>query len=451
MAAIHAAADALEQPSANRRFRSAFGPKEISPLIYSLLARLFHRDGNRASDRESALQAISNVLSTWNDEPRWHALAAEIYLAGGPANDQGDLEAAISHLEQTIKLDPGYTPSLLVLGQIYLREGSLQQAAQTFEQAAQATPDLADPWMWLARAYRSMGNLEQAAVYAERAVTLAVNQVQPLLLRGEIALQANNPRGAQSRAEAALRIQPDDPDALLLLARSLSALDKPDEALTTLEKALPLAAEPLPLSLERVRLLRRAKGQEAALQALQLLTDHNPEEPHVLALQAETLEDAGQSEAAIRVAQRALRGQMGAFPLSNKEQSELHFLLGRLLRRSGQLDQAVHHLSETIRLAPDQVEAYIEIGHVHQERRQHNQALNAYRQAINVAPRDHRAYYLIGQALKESKDYMGAEKMLRRATELAPNDVSIHRLLGAVVALNLVHNRREPTRENSRT
>jgi Flp pilus assembly protein TadD len=54
-------------------------------------------------------------------------------------------------------------------------------------------------------------------------------------------------------------------------------------------------------------------------------------------------------------------------------------------------------------------------------------------------------------ALKESKDYVGAEKMLRRAADLAPNDVSIHRLLGAVVALNLVHNRRDSARETNLT
>ena len=453
MAAIHAAGDILSQPSANRRFRSAFGPKEIAPLIHALLARLFHRDGNRASDEDSALQAILSALAVWPDEPRWHALVAEIYLGGDLREGQSDLEAATSHLEQAVRLDPEFTPPLLVLGQVYLREGSLhslQKAAHAFEQATQVAPDMADPWIWLAQTYRNLGDLEQAAAHAERAVTLAPNQVHPLILRGEIALQANNPRGAQSRAQVALRIQPDDPDALLLLARALNDLDRPEEALETLEKALPLAPEALPLSLEKVRLLSRAKGKDAALQALQSLTDHYPEEPRVLALQAETLEASGESEAAIRTAQRALRSQSSEYPMSSVEQAQLHFLLGRLLRRSGQLDQAVHHLSETIRLSPDLVEAYLEIGHVHQERRQHNQALNAFRQAIAVAPRDHRPYYLIGQALKESKDYLGAEKMLRRASELSPDDVSIHRLLGAVVALNLVHNRREPTRDANR-
>jgi hypothetical protein len=31
--------------------------------------------------------------------------------------------------------------------------------------------------------------------------------------------------------------------------------------------------------------------------------------------------------------------------------------------------------------------------------------------------------------------------LLRRAAQLAPKDVNIHRQLGAVVALNLIHNR----------
>jgi tetratricopeptide (TPR) repeat protein len=454
MAAIHAAVDVLNDPAASRRNRSAFCAREISPLAYSLMARLFHINGNRAGDRESALQAIQNALNLWDDEPHWHVLAAEIYLGGETVEEQSDLDAAINHLEQATRLEPSNTESLLVLGQIYLRQGAAQKAAQSFEQAVQAEPEEPEPSLWLARAQRSLGDLEGAAANAERAVTLAPNQVQPLLLRGEIALQANNPRGAQSRAQAALRIQPDDPEVLLLLARALNALDRPEEALATLEKALPLASESLPLSVERVRLLQRAHGFDAAIQAAQTLADHNPEEPRVLALQAELLEGAGQGEAAIRAAQRALRlpdrltGTANGLP--NPEQAKLHYLLGRMLSRSGQLDQAVHHLTETIRLAPEMVEAYLEIGHVHQERRQHNQALNAYRQAITVAPHDHRPYYLIGLALKESKDYLGAEKMLRRAADLAPNDVSIHRLLGAVVALNLVHNRREPTSQAGR-
>ncbi|MGW8249538.1 MAG: tetratricopeptide repeat protein, partial [Anaerolineales bacterium] len=129
--------------------------------------------------------------------------------------------------------------------------------------------------------------------------------------------------------------------------------------------------------------------------------------------------------------------------LNKDELAYLHYNLGRLLSQTGQLDQSIHQLVEAIDKKPGYVEPYLELGHVHQQRRQHSQALQAFTQAIEAAPADSRPYYHAGLALKESKDYLEAERMLRKASELAPDDVSIHRLLGAVVALNLVHNRRQ--------
>ncbi len=462
MAAIHAATDALERLAPGRSWRSAFGEQQITPLIYALMARLFHRNGHRASDHQSALQAIQTALSMWPDEPRWHTLAAEIYVhdilpeAGesptlSPTEqrheDQENLEAAITHLQQAIQLDPNQAWALLLLGRIAILKGDLPQAIHILERAVQVAGNQVEAWMMLAQAYRVTGDLERAAACAERAVTLAPNQIPPLLLRGEIALEADNPRGAQSRAQAALRIQPDHIGALLLLARALNALERPEEALTILEKSVSLSDEPLPLSLERVRLLRRFRGIEAALQAARHLAEHYPDDAGVLAILAEILEASGQEEAAIRTAQRALRTPEAVQRLPIGDQAQLHFLLGRLFHRAGQLDQAVHHLNECLRLAPKMVEAYLELGYVLQERRQHNQPLDTFRQAIAIAPDDYRPYYQIGLALKESKDYLGAEKMLRRAAELAPNDPAIHRLLAAVVALNLVHNRRRTSAE----
>jgi tetratricopeptide (TPR) repeat protein len=233
-----------------------------------------------------------------------------------------------------------------------------------------------------------------------------------------------------------------------MLARSLSGLDRSDEALATLDKALTQVRDPLPFQIERARLLLRSKSPDAALQALQELADQYPSEPNVLSLLAECLAEAGQREAAIQTAQRALRasheGPVGQSPL---EHANIHFQLGRLLRRAGQLDGAIHHLSEAIQHAPGYIEPYLELGHTHQERREYSQALNAYHQATLMAPSDSRGFYHSGVAFKESKDYLSAESMLRKAANLSPDDLGIHRLLAAVVALNLVHNRRENIRE----
>ncbi|MCK4900367.1 MAG: tetratricopeptide repeat protein, partial [Anaerolineales bacterium] len=184
-------------------------------------------------------------------------------------------------------------------------------------------------------------------------------------------------------------------------------------------------------------------GQSPALQAINELKERYPEEPVILAFLAEALDEAGENEKAIQAAQSALRGNSDQEQLTLGEQAKLHYLLGCSFRRSGQLDQAVHHLSEARRLSPEMADIYLELGQTHEERRQHDRALNIYQQAIAAIPNDYRAYYQTGIALKESKDYQGAEKMLRQAAELAPNEPSIHRMLAAVVALNLVHNFRE--------
>jgi tetratricopeptide (TPR) repeat protein len=292
---------------------------------------------------------------------------------------------------------------------------------------------------------RQIGDLNQAAIAAERAIERAQDPTDALLLRGEIALQAQNPNSAYSHAQAVLKSHPEHPAALQLLAQALQGLHRPEEALAALEKALPLVDKPLPLLLKRASLLKAANGLEPAIEAWQDLANHYPNEAEVLAPLAEALMEAGRVQAAIDVTKQALQAEEGA--LASDVQANLHFLLGRQARRTGQLDQAIYHLNQAVQHAPQHIEAYMELGHTHHERRQYSQALVAYRQAIQVSGKDSRPYYHAALALKESKDYAGAEKMLRRAAELAPTDVTIHRLLGAVVALNLVHSPRLTSQE----
>lgn len=448
MAAIHLASDLLSQSNDSAAdYPEAYA--DVAPLVNVLIARLYHHYGNRATDRQHALKAIEEALAMWSDEPRWHVLAAEILAMPGQSDVAMETGTAVNHLQTAIYLSPADPQPHLSLGHIYLKTSSYPEAVRSFQQGVDKAPDFAGAWIGLARAQRAAGDLEQAAASSEQAVALAPNLAEPLLLRGEIALQAGDPEGAHSRAQAALRLEPESPLALLLMARTLSALDRPEDALQMLEKVLPLSPNPLPLSLERVRLLDHSKGLEFAIQAAQELSDQYPEDSQVHALLAEMMDKAGQSEKAIRSAQKALKSGNQLEPLPEADQANMHFLLGKLLRRSGQLDQAVHHLSETIQLAPQQVEAYLELGQAHQERRQHLQAMNAFQEAIRVSPKDYRSYYQIGVALKESKDYVGSERMLRQAAELAPDDLSIRRLLAAVVALNLVHNRRDTARETT--
>ena len=445
-------------------------PHPEYPLFHILVARTSFKAG----DLPRSLASIQAALGCWPDEPRWHTLAAAIYRS------VGDLPSSIIHLEQAVELEPDHMPHYLKLGQSYLLQaqsvlpgGAMEasmNAVQILQKACELSTTQAEPWLSLARAHLCAAqdnSLEQAAACAERALQLDPDSTEPLVLRAEIALQAKDFQEAYDRALVASRLEElsrisgdetstipqTNPYPILLLVRALDGLGRATEAIAAIEKALPHVWERLPLLLERLRLLSRSQDTDALLGSLQELAQEYPDEPIVLAPLAKSLATVGDTENAVLAAQKALQAVKSstdkdeASYLDIAAQAELHHLLGKMLRESGQLDQAIHHLNEAVRQSPHSLDAYLELGRAYQDRRQHIQALQIYSQAMEITPERPEPYYHAGLALKESKDYLGAESMLRRAADLAPTDLIIHRQLGAVVALNLVHNRRKKPME----
>jgi tetratricopeptide (TPR) repeat protein len=408
--------------------QSAIEQQPNQPLYYSILARLAQSSG----DLQTASSSIETALTFWPDEPRWQAMAANLSLAAG------DAVSGIAHLDEAIALEPKHLPHHLALGDAHLRIGHPEQAIQALKQALEIAPGQLEAYMALASAQLASEKMSDAARNAEKAIAIAPDQLPPLLLRAEIALRMDEPERAKEFAEMAVDLKPEDSTAHHLLARALNKLGRADESMSVIENALPHASDPLPLLLERARLIGFSHGDEAAYSALQDLIVKYPDEPAVLATYAKNLANTGKPDEAIRAAQRALRNGNGH--LTPDERADLHHLLGRLLRRHGQLDQAVHQFSEATRMDPYDLESYLDLGDTLQERRQHGKALEIYRKAISIAPGDPRPYHQAGLVLRESHDYQGAESMFRRAADLAPKDINIHRQLAALVALNLVHN-----------
>jgi tetratricopeptide (TPR) repeat protein len=419
-------------------------------VAHFLQSRLAYQLGDAGLARE----ALKAALGIWPDEPKWRRFASEIDLACD------DLEAAIHNLEKAVGLDPKNIETYLALGKAYLSRvidgqcchsdqvALLEKSIQTLEQACRLAPNQPQAWISLAQAQSIAGDQEQAALSADKALELGPGNPEALLLRSQIALDDQDFQGAYNRLKNTLLIRDDDikdPEVILTLTRALEGLGRITEAIGIIDKAMSPTETPLPLILEKIRLMELTGGNEAALAALKELGDTFPEEPQVLTPLSIALAKAGHYEASINCAQRAL--QIAAIHkdagtgLLSEDMARLHYLLGRLMRQAGQLDQAIYHLCECIELDPGMVEAYLEAGRAYQDRRQPGKALEVYKQAANIAPQDPRPFSLAGLALKESKNYLEAENMIRRAAELAPHDIGIHRQLGVVVTLNLVHNR----------
>ena len=395
-----------------------------TPYYYILLAMAEHQAGNR----QAASSAAAAALEIWPDEPRWYALAAEIALHP---------EETAQHLEKAIQLEPAFAGHHYAMGKALLENGTPDQAVSALEQAVTLNEDLLDAWLALAESYRRLNKTGQALECTARVLDLAEDHLPARKAAARICHQQGNYREAEQHLITLLGQDPQDTEAMSLLASTLAAQKQPEQGLSIVEKALQISENKLDLELQRASLIKEIEGPHAAVDALRLIGSRYPDQyPLILAL-VKTLADAGESDQAIRTAQEILHnGELSHTP---DQKADLHLITGRLLRAAGQLDQAVHHLHQAKKVDRAAFEAALELGRVHQDRRQYDQALNQIQQAIKLSPQTAEAYYQAGRVLKELKQYDRAERMLRRAAKLAPNDLKIHRQLGVLVTLNLVH------------
>ena len=91
-------------------------------------------------------------------------------------------------------------------------------------------------------------------------------------------------------------------------------LQRYDDALALIERALPLFHYPLDMQLQRVHLIQAARGMDAAVESLRELANQKPDDATVLATLAEWLNEQGQSDLAVEHARAALA--VGAETLS---------------------------------------------------------------------------------------------------------------------------------------
>lgn len=381
---------------------------------------------SQVDDDVEALQAIEQALQIWPDEPHWHSLAARLSASCG------DMAGQLLHLEQTHHLLPEDTNQMIALGEAYLENNDTIRGMEMLESAVSQDTASHEAWLALAKACMICGDIERATTCAEKSALLAPERPEPRLISGQIALQSGQVSEARQHAEAVLRRDGSETQAVMILVRSFLAEGRPNEALSLIDKSITSVRDPFSLKLEQAKLLVQVSGIESAIHALQHLAIDYPREVTVHRELAQLLALGGNYTEAEQAAHSALQLQ--------PYQPELHLLVGSLQRASGQLDQAIYHLSEAVHQAPGYVDGYLELGRAFQDRGEYPQAMDVIQQAMAAAPGDPRPYALAAAGLKDAKDYVRAESYLRKAANLAPEDVSIRRQLGAMIALNLVHN-----------
>lgn len=111
-----------------------------------------------------------------------------------------------------------------------------------------------------------------------------------------------------------------------------------------------------------------------------------------------------------------------------------HNNLGHILARRGELEAAMSHLHEALRIDPDYGEAHTNLGFALISRGEIDGAITHFREALRINPHYSESHFNLGVALARRGKLEEAIKHYREALRIDPADVQVHNNLGNALA-----------------
>jgi tetratricopeptide (TPR) repeat protein len=253
------------------------------------------------------------------------------------------LEEAEALLRQVIDAAPTFAKPHEDLGYLLLQRDRAAEAVAFLERATRLDPKLENAWFQLGRSLALLGRGPEADAAFERCFELSP-------LRRLMALAAEHQReGRHREAEQlyrrVLRQNPDNVDAMRLLATIAFQAGRADEAERLLERAIELAPDFLLAIIDLGRIRKEHDRFADALECFDRALELDAQNAQVHFLRAATLAPAAFTTEAMD-AYRACLAQVPTHVGA-------HLGLGHVLKALGRYDEAVRSYEECRRLRPD--------------------------------------------------------------------------------------------------
>ncbi len=366
---------AAAEAQAHSRFRATTGLAKLS--------RLYHANGFL----NEALRCYEGLAQLEPKEPRWLHLQATI-LAG-----YGEIEPAMTLWQQIIKLAPTFLPAQLRLGDCQLKANQPAAAAATYTAVLQRDPKNSYALLGLARldyeAQRWVPAQERLETVVQQTnYDLGYDLIVTLYERTGQPERASAIRGTK-KASGAFRDPPDpwlddlmdvcyDPYRLALTAGFIARNGDPAKAAQLLERALELAPEDVSSHFQ-LGTLSVAQGNfpvaiEHLKRCTQLAPDFSDGWAQLSALQLQLGENSA--------AERTLAAGLAKCPTS----PGLHLQRARNLKKIGANDEAMAEYRESIRLRPNEAEAYLDLAPLYFSLNEIDEGVRLLHQALEVEP-----------------------------------------------------------------
>ena len=400
--------------------------------------------------------------------------------------ENGNEEAQLKLLQQTLRLKPDHTLALLKLADWFFKVDRLDEAAHYYEMAGkagdrdsflQATfglarvaarrqewnkvveyvvplsrtyPYVRPPYQLLQKAYEALGQGDKAAEVREgillrkftalpppkdplneQLIVLSYSSTRLLKEAGLLSRFGYPDRGIEVARRAA-EADPKDADIRHFIARTLLSFhgDKPeavDEALTQLGEGLRLRPEELVPLWDFSATFFETPKTAAAVERLGTLLGANANRAEAHLYLGRVADDQGKTEEAVAQYQAALK--------NNPNNAEVYNQLGLILARAGKLDGAIAYLQKSVQLEPMYNVYRFNLGVALVQRGENGQALRELGEVLRLKPNDAPTHLYMGIALLGSKRIDEAIMHFRETLRFKPDEVQAHYGLGCALSM----------------
>jgi tetratricopeptide (TPR) repeat protein len=234
------------------------------------------------------------------------------------------------------------------LGYLLLRANRAGDALPVLERATRLDPSLERAWFSLGKALALLGRGKDADAAFERSFELSPER--RLMAHAAEHQKEGRIDEAERIYRRVLRKNPDNVDALRLLALLAMRVDRQDDAESLLQRAIEIAPDFLLALLDLGRLRKEQDRYEEALECFDRVIALEPSQPQAHFLRAATLARASFTQESIDAYRSCLAvrpGHVGAL-----------LGLGHVLKAVGDYDAAVASYQACMREAPDFGETY---------------------------------------------------------------------------------------------
>ena len=385
--------------------------------------------------------------------------AAPYYEDALARYNRGDYTNAVVQLKNALRADPDNLPARILIGQAHLHNGDAAEAEQAFTRALQAGADEVLILPALAEAYLRQRKFKQLLETIRPGGRPAKAEAQIMLIRGLAHLEQRDNDDAEKALALARRLDPENPGAVLGLARlalgsgnfadaetlvdEAVALDTenpnawfvkgdihrvrgaPGDAVTDYDRAIELAPGQIEARLARASTLIDLGEHDRAKADVDFVRQEIPLDPRAAYLQALLFTRQGDPAAAQSVLREAalIMGSLDPDAVLNDPPNLL--LSGILHYAQGNYQDARPYLDRYVKLVAHHAGARRMLGDILLRADDPAEAVRILEPALPLAPNDPQLLLLIGRAYMDGGRFEDATAALAEATQLEPNNIEL--------------------------